>query len=475
MGKRLCSFALLFPLFFFFLAPFTFAQGVSLRWAGWSSQVPEMIESPTPEEAGLSPLERDGFPDHGKILIGFGAMEDLVRLGYEHEITHHWVKEFSEHRPHLKFVFLRHASVGLWHSYLSQPDVVGAIWFSHTFTHERTLENATQAPMTLPATADQQILPASLFSAANPNLRFFLYLGCLGSQISSYFNWKQDFKRSGAPSFTFFYPSEEKLQTFRYLLGQKEKDQVTELLKQLSERIQHSPVSDPEPTPPMTEQKWAELEIDVRDVYPFLDPKLIFLNRAWVGVLGGLEGTSNSGQEWKTIRFPIYRKDILQSPSNSSELAQEFSLRVEPIRWSSEQIVDQYQIRNVRMQVFEYSENLREAREQNPSPPVEFHWKDRPSEEWVTLGTPGACPPSTEVEFTSQDLKQVQKTVNVLSSWKKKFLPKKKLAQKTEALVSLVKKSRDAATCQAWSQKDPEAWSGSGPVRRAFLCVLTRK
>lgn len=417
-------------------------EAYSIEWSGWSDQrAPDLMER--------SPLELDGLPDEGRIIIGIGFTEDRYRAGYEHVIHRHWIPKWTQHRPHLKFTILRFASIGLWQHHISQPDVVGAVWLSHTLT-TRSQEEPT---VFYPLAVDKKVIPSATFSAASPNLRFFLYLGCLGSKVKAYFNWESDLKKAGVSSFTFFYPSTKELHTFKRIIGRKNVDQVSEALNSLSSIVNNAPVQGAL----IKVEKQAELEIEIKDVYPLYDPKLIFLNGAWVGVLGGLENTSNSGEEWKTVSFPIYRQDLL-SPN--------FKVQIEPIDWSEKKNVDQYQIRDVRLRVFDRgSESL--SNESHV-----YHWKDRPDSQVISIGIRGAIPPQNPIEFTRADTEKLSKTVKMISGWKRHLLSEKKIAKKKQTVEDLRTKFLDSRYAQSWLCNDPNDWSSTRYIGKSFSCVL---
>ena len=247
-------------------------------------------------------LSRNWKVTDPKIVIAYGYFEPFLMKRYTRFFRGEFERKLKEIHPSLRLEILSEkrpptpGPIGATGAQVVQalqdPNTVGLIFISHTFKTQH-------AGNSISLGGDGHPLPVGIFSAATPALRFAAMLGCNGPGILTEYEIKYAYDQ--LPGHQSFYYSKDKLLSANFMGVDHLKKILKKLVKDLNhlEMMDFSHGEDPHLEPA------GQLSIRVKDVYPQLEPRYVYVNGRIVGMLGANSETSNHGTEYEEFTYPI--------------------------------------------------------------------------------------------------------------------------------------------------------------------------
>ena len=237
-----------------------------------------------------------------KIVIAYGYFEPFLMKRYTRFFRGEFERKIKEINPALQIEIIpekRKDSQGPTGATgaeiiqaLQNPNTVGFIFISHTFKTQH-------AGTSISLGGDRHPLPVGIFSAATPALRFAAMLGCNGPGILTEYEIKYAFDQ--LPGRQSFYYNQDKLLSANFLGI----DHLRKILRKIAQDLNHLEMMDfAHGQEPLLEPA-GTLTLRVKDVYPQLEPRYVYVNGKIIGMLGATPETSNHDKGYEEFTYPI--------------------------------------------------------------------------------------------------------------------------------------------------------------------------
>ncbi len=227
-----------------------------------------------------------------KVVIAFGMLDSGLIQRYKRFSKDTLEKYLKRVNPLLRLEVIEKAQSQDVVQVLADKSTVGFIFISHTY-------KAKNIDAAISIAADGHPLPPDILSAATPSLRFSSFLGCHGPEIMKEYGVAYEYKRLSG-SHIFYYNRDELLSAnFMFIDNLKKllKKEIKDLARFdpryfMSGQIPH-------------EDENGKLTIRVKDVYPGIEPRFVYLNGRIVGMLGTEKGNSNQSLNYEEFTFEV--------------------------------------------------------------------------------------------------------------------------------------------------------------------------
>jgi hypothetical protein len=230
---------------------------------------------------------------HPKVVVAFGLMQDSLILHYSKYSIGYVQDRLNEINPNIEVQVISKANGQNLVDALMDRDTVGLIFISHSFKTKNTLA-------TIMIGADGFAIPSNILSAATPALRFISFLGCHGPTISKQYEIDYQFKKPYGLKI-FYEPMDTYLSTQLTWVDNVKKI-IKKELNDMANRLSHTDLT--RGREPDFDGD-GRLSIQVKDVYPQIEPRYIRVNDQIVGVLGSDAEHSNSDTGYRNLSFRV--------------------------------------------------------------------------------------------------------------------------------------------------------------------------
>ena len=240
--------------------------------------------------------------NHPKIVIAYGLFEPALMRRYTKFFREFFEPEMQKINPALNLEIIPEVArtgggpAGATGAEVVQalrdPDTVGFVFISHTFKTQN-------AEASISLSGDGHPLPVAILSASTPALRFVAMLGCNGPGILTEYEIKYAYDQ--LPGHQTFYYSQDKLLSANFMGV----DNLKKILKKIAQDLNHLEMMDLMRGEDPPAQPAGKLTIRVKDVYPQLEPRYVYVNGKIVGMLGSSPENSNHGLGYEEFSYDI--------------------------------------------------------------------------------------------------------------------------------------------------------------------------
>ena len=175
---------------------------------------------------------------------------------------------------------------------LRDPNTVGFIFISHTF-------KAQYSKGAISLSGDGHPLPVAILSAATPALRFAAILGCYGPGALTQYEVKYALER--LPGQQVFYYSQDRVLSANFMGV----DNLKKILNKIGKDLDHLEMMDFTEGDAPPEKPAGKLMIRVKDVFPRLEPRYVYVNGKIVGMMGADHENSNTHRGYQVLTYDL--------------------------------------------------------------------------------------------------------------------------------------------------------------------------